>query len=216
MNRQQLLLALCFSTVALACNSPAPEPTAVVEEPASDSAMSDTERQEALEALADSLDELEELVAEVSAADWSKKPAEDKWSIGEVAEHLLITERVIFASIEEMLAGDPNPDWESATAGKMERIAQFMPDRTTKAQAPDMVQPSGAMAREDCLNAFRAARAKTTEFMTSTEAALHEYTAPHPAEFFGEMNAYQWVHFIAAHNRRHNQQIAEVRDTLGI
>ena len=174
------------------------------------------ERADAVAALEGSQREFEELVADVADADWHRKPAPDKWSVGEVCEHLLLTERGLFGTIRSTVAGAPNPDWEEETAGKMEKIEGFMPNRGIKATAPEMVQPTGEVGRVECLLGLAAARGETLGFARTTTLPLKSYTAPHPAEFFGEMNVVQWLHFLAGHQRRHNQQMVEVRETLAI
>lgn len=181
---------------------------------ASGAGLSAEERTGLVAALESSLRDFEELVADVSDEEWLRKPAPEKWSVGEVAEHILLSERLLFGSIQETLEGEPDPDWEAATEGKMERIEQFMPDRSIKAQAPGPLEPTGELGREECLAAFAAARAETLDFVRGTELEIKRFTRPHPADFFGELNVHQWLHFMAAHHGRHNLQIAEVEEWL--
>ena len=94
------------------------------------------------------------------------------------------------------------------------RIDSFMPNRGIRAQAPGPLEPTGEVGREDCLRELAAARAATLDFAATTDRPLKAHTFPHPAAFFGDLNAHQWLHFIAAHHGRHNQQIAEVKEWL--
>lgn len=176
--------------------------------------LSPQERASVVEALEASQRAFDDLVAGVSEAEWARKPAPDKWSVGEVAEHILLTEDLLYGFIEWALAAPVNPDWAAATAGKMERIRGFLPDRSRKAQAPGPLQPAGELTRADCLERFAAARTRTLEFAKTTDRAIKRHTWPHPSEFFGDLSVYQWLHFVAAHNQRHNGQIEEVRDHL--
>ncbi len=178
--------------------------------------LTDAERQELVELLESSERELLELVDGVTGDDWSRKPAPDKWSVGDVVEHLMLSEGLLMETIEATLATEPRADWAAVSAGKEERIHGFMSDRSLKASAPGPLEPTGEPSREALLEGFAAARAKSLDFLRDTDKPLKQHLQPHPAEFFGELNAAQWVLFLGAHNQRHNQQIVEVKETLGL
>jgi hypothetical protein len=59
------------------------------------------------------------------------------------------------------------------------------------------------------------ARALCSLGSNETDAPMKSHTSDHPAAVFGTLNAYQWLIYIPLHNVRHNQQIAEVKDTPG-
>ena len=58
-------------------------------------------------------------------------------------------------------------------------------------------------------------RARTLKIIDDPEAQLKNHTSEHPAAIFGTLNAYQWLIYIPLHNIRHNQQIAEVKNSPG-
>lgn len=180
---------------------------------AADAHMTDDERQEIVDLLEDSYAEFEGLVADVDGEAWSTKPAEDRWSVGEVAEHLLLAEGALFGVIQKAMEAEPNEDWEAVAAKGLDPIVTQVPDRTQKFQAPEGLQPTGEMSRQDVLKKFAEAREKTLEFVRTVDGPVKSHTQPNP--LLDDANVPQWAAFIAAHNMRHNQQIAEVKEQLG-
>ncbi len=174
--------------------------------------LTDAERQELIDLLNRSKAEFDQLVAGVEGEAWTFKPAPDKWSVGEVAEHLLLAEGLLFGIVEGALEADPNPEWQAAEAKGIEILLQRVPDRSQKFQAPEPIQPKGEMGRAELLDKFAAARQGTLDFVRTTQAPVKQHTAPNPLT--GDANVRQWVVFIAAHNLRHNQQIAEVKEAM--
>ncbi len=61
---------------------------------------------------------------------------------------------------------------------------------------------------ETLLSQFEAARNRSIEFTTATDADLRNHVFPHP--FLGQLDCYQWLLFIAAHCERHVRQMEEV------
>jgi len=173
------------------------------------------ERAKMIKLLRESQAQFLELVRDVGEAGWNYKPGPDRWSVAEVAEHILLTEGSLFGRAEQALAAPPNPDWESKTAGKTEFIERVMPDRSRKAQAPESVQPRSGLSRAEVLRRFQEARARTIAFVEKIDRPVKAHTAEHPFPVFGTLNAHQWLIYIPLHNSRHNQQIEEVKASAG-
>ena len=146
---------------------------------------------------------------------WNWKPAPDRWSVGEVAEHIVLAEAALFGNVKKALASDPSPDWESKTKGKTELIERVMAPRLGKAQAPEPLVPKATMTPAQVRERFERQRATIVEFVTSTDEALKEHIAEHPFPTFGVLNAYQWLIYVPLHTMRHNKQIAEVKAASG-
>src|SRR5579872_3889144 len=108
---------------------------------AADAAITAAERAHAIQLLEDSQKEFLALVEGLSDAQWTFKPAPDRWSVGETAEHIMLSEARLFAGVERALASPPNPDWEMKTRGKSEFLEKVLVDRSHKAQAPEAIQP---------------------------------------------------------------------------
>ena len=169
--------------------------------------LSDSERAEVIELLEASRSELESLAAQTDEAHWYKKPDPERWSVGEVIEHLVLTEESLFGMVHGALESDADPEWVQIAANGTEELAKTVQDRNQKFQAPEVLQPKGDTPRDELLARFATLRTKTLDFVRSTQAPVKRHTAAGPP---GKMNVHQWLTLIGAHNLRHNQQIAEV------
>jgi hypothetical protein len=176
--------------------------------------MSREDRAKIIKLLEDSQKETLAMLKGLSDAQWNYKAAPERWSVGECAEHIWLSESLLFAQVEKALSNPENPNWAEATKGKDEFVYNVLTNRKGKAQAPEQIKPTGK-TRDEILKGLKESRAKTLKFAKSTEAALKSHTQDHIFKVFGTLNAYQWLLYIPAHNLRHNQQIAEVKASPG-
>jgi hypothetical protein len=96
--------------------------------------------------------------------------------------------------------------------GKDELILKIMQDRTHKATAPEPIDPTKRpMSYEDSVKLFLENRAKTIDYMKTTQDNLRDHFYDHPVPAIGTLDAYQWVLLISGHTRRHTAQILEVK-----
>ncbi|MGH9631765.1 MAG: DinB family protein [Bryobacteraceae bacterium] len=139
------------------------------------------------------------------------KPAPDRWSIAEVAEHLIASEGMIadFAKTGlKQSAPDPGADKVDDKA-----LIERMTDRSTKAQAPKEMQPTGRWkSREELERAFKKTRDENIAFLRDTQEDLRGHYVKGPA---GMIDVYQGFLFIGAHTERHLKQMAEVKQSPG-
>jgi len=180
---------------------------------ASNAYLTDEERAKVMTLLLDSQREFIAAVEMLSDAQWNYKPAPDRWSVGELAEHILLSESLLFWAMEQALAAPQNPEWASRTAGKTEFLERVLTSRERRAQAPDQIRPQGQMTRAEIINRYQKARAQTLKFTEQTALPLKAHTFDHPFPVFSTLNAHQWLIYIPLHNLRHNQQITEVKAT---
>ena len=156
--------------------------------------------------------ELEALVANTSAEAWLTKPAPEKWSVGEVVEHIVLAEEGLSGMTQGMLAGEAAADWEGIAASvPLDQLLARMQDRTQKAQAPEGFVPKGGTVRAELLARYAALRAKTIDWIRTVSGPVKQHVADTP---LGRVNAHHMMALIAAHNLRHNQQIAEAQRML--
>ena len=181
---------------------------------AASAAVTPQERAHLVKLLKDSEAEYLAAIENVSDEQWKWKPAPDRWSVGETAEHILLAESLLFGAAQRAIQSPANPDWQAKTAGKTEFIEKVMPDRSHKATAPEQLHPQG-LSKAEVIRRFKEVRAQTIQFAETTQVPLKEHTLDHPFPVFGTLNAYQWLIYIPLHNMRHDQQIAEVKATAG-
>lgn len=150
----------------------------------------------------------------LSAAQWNFKAAPDRWSIAECADHIALSETFIFGRVTEGVLKTPlTPEKRSATAGKDEMLLVMLQNRTVKAKAPEPIDPTKQpmMTPEESTKKFLESRAKTEEFIKTTQEDLRDHMYDHPVPVIGTLDAYQWVLLISGHTRRHTLQILEVK-----
>ena len=168
------------------------------------------ERAKAVKLLTDSQKETLDAVESLTEEQLKFKPAPERWSVAEVAEHILLAEGLLFGAVNRAIANQPNPEWETKTKGKTEFLEKILVNRQGKAQAPESIVPTGKLSRAELIAKLKESRAKTMKFAQETQLPLKVHTLDHPFPVFGTLNAYQWLIYIPLHNMRHNQQIAEV------
>ena len=178
---------------------------------AADGHVTTEERQKLIKLLNESRDQLYKSIEDVSPAQWTFKPGPERWSVGEVVEHIMRSETALFGKAQEALSSPENPDWEKKTGGKTEFLERVMPARQGKATAPFEIRPEGKMTREEILKQFADLRAKSLAFSTQVEKPLKSHTSEHPFPIFNTLSAYQWLLYIPWHNQRHIKQIEEVK-----
>ena len=182
---------------------------------AADPHMTDVERARALKYLEDSGAEFLGAIDGVNDAQWRWKPAPEKWSVGECAEHVVLAEGAMFQKIQDALAAPANTAWEEKTRGKTEIIEMVMAPRMGRVSAPEPLVPTGGLTKAEVKARFERQRAVFVKFAREAQAPLKEHTAEHPFAMFNPLNAYQWLIYAPLHTMRHDKQIAEVKTTAG-
>jgi uncharacterized damage-inducible protein DinB len=195
----RLLLVLC---VGLMCHA-----SLASEDPN----MTAEDRAKVVKLLKDSHKQTLDLMEGLSEEQLKFKPAPEKWSVLEVAEHICLAEGLLFGAVEKALAEKQNPEWETKTRGKTEFLERVMVSRDRKATAPESIVPSGKLTRDEVIAKLKESRAKSLKFAEETKLPLKAHTLDHPFPVFNTLNAYQWLIYIPLHNIRHNKQIEEVK-----
>ena len=172
--------------------------------------ISKQDREQVVQYLTKTRDQVISESASLTDAQWNFKAAPDRWSVGEVVEHLALAEAFLFDLQQKTMASEAATAEQLAGAkGKDAMILKAIPDRTTKAQAPEPLQPGTRLgSREQVLAAFKERRAKTLEYASQTKDDLRSRVASSP---LGPIDGYQWLLFMAAHADRHLAQLREVK-----
>ena len=164
--------------------------------------------------------ELEEsrrrLLAAVEGAtdeEWTRTPAEGRWSIAECVEHIgaaeLPLERLFATGVREQ----PTEEERREIREKDGYVRAFLRDRSRKDEAPERIRPRGRFAtREEAIATFEERRAANLAWVRATTEPLRDRFGRHP--FAGVIDGYQWLLFLAAHCDRHAAQIEEIRKNL--
>lgn len=144
----------------------------------------------------------------LSEGQWKFKQADNRWSVAEVVEHLVLAEKGLFGMARKVAESAPTPVAE-ADKVKDEAVLKMIPSRATKVQAPEMFQPTGRFGTGAAeVEQFQQARDATLAYVRSTSDDLRGHSAKSP---IGQLDCVQWMLFIAAHSERHLGQILEVK-----
>jgi uncharacterized damage-inducible protein DinB len=179
--------------------------------PAFAETLTQVERERAMSELHATRKQFLDSVAGLSDAQWNFKPSPDVWSVAEVAEHIAISEDMIFKGVTERVMKTPaTPEKKPEVHGKDELVLEKTVDRSTKFQAPEMLRPTRRWPTEPVLTEhFKESRDRTIAYVENTQDDLRDHFLEHPA--FKLLDGYQWILLISAHSHRHTLQIEEVK-----
>lgn len=157
--------------------------------------------------------ELLAAVDEIPAPLREARPTETAWSAAEVLEHLMRVERGI-AKLLAMKIGEvqamPDAPREAMDLADFScpRLDPLL-DRASRIDAPERVVPEGELSADAARDALLATRRSLMEQMHAADGlALSTVIHPHP--FLGPLDLYEWVYFVAVHERRHTAQVREI------
>jgi hypothetical protein len=145
-------------------------------------------------------------------AQWNYKPSPDRWSVAECAAHIIAAEQYFRDSIAAALKSPALPVAQQSTAGDA-TIAKMVRDRSSKFQAPAALEPQGKVVpKAQAITDFEATRAKTLDYVRTTQDPLREHGAGTPPQV---TTAYQLVLMLSGHTERHTAQLLEVKASPG-
>jgi hypothetical protein len=160
--------------------------------------------------LADGLQALERAVDGMSQEQLTFRPA-GGWSALDVLEHVAISEPVLLEMISRARPGEGRaPSDPAKDALTVERIS----GRGRRVQAPAGLEPAGRFASApEALAELRRQRERTLAFVDSCDSDLRNLYSDHP--ILGVIPAHTCLLLLAAHPRRHANQILELRAETG-
>jgi len=157
---------------------------------------------------------LEAAVGSVPRARHSSAPADGRWSVAQIIQHLVLVERRVTGLITMQLATakdhglgserSSTPILSTIDVGRFaDRSRKFVFGGDPPSASVDV--DAGLRALAETRVAFKAAVMQGDGFDLSVPSA------PHRA--FGQLNLYEWIGFVGAHIARHADQIREIGQT---
>jgi uncharacterized protein (DUF1778 family) len=181
--------------------------------------LTDTEKTELLQMLDSTAKDFLALIDGTTEAQWTWKSSPDRWSVGECAEHVILSERMLYQTALEALKNPADPEWASKTDGKVDFLKKVMPNRNPGgaggAKAPQEIVPSGTLTKDEVVRRFNESRTEIRAFVAALDQPAKEHIVVHPFPVFGPLNAYDWLIYVPLHTIRHSRQIVEVQQTAG-
>jgi DinB superfamily len=171
--------------------------------------MSPEKRSEIVQVLEASRKVFNDASAGLSEAQAGTSPGPGRWSVLQCVEHVTIVEQRFLGMLESANSVDSLVIDLNKEAELFGRVT----NRAERAQAPEPVQPSGRFSSlAEAVKIFNAARDRTVAFATERAADVHTLACEHRR--FGPLNGREMLTVIAAHARRHAEQMREVRAAL--
>lgn len=139
------------------------------------------------------------------------RTAPDRWTVAEILEHVSIVEsrlQKLFASKVAEARATLGPE-QAALPDLHPWDRTRVLDRSFQVSAGEAVRPTGALDPDTAWSAAEHAYQRFRESVRASDGVpLGRMVFPHP--FFGPMNLYSWIEFVAGHEGRHAAQIREI------
>ena len=146
----------------------------------------------------------------------STRPAPERWSAAEVLEHISLAEAGFVNWLAAGIAEARGNGLGAETGERLslpESVRARLHDRANRRVAPDRVQPKGEMSADAAWSAVVTNEQRLRQILEDADGlALNAVTIEHPV--LGPFNVYQWVELMAAHRRRHAEQLDEIAQAL--
>lgn len=152
-------------------------------------------------------EELLKTIEELTDEQLNEHPEEGRWSIIQVAEHLYLMEMAVVKGIADSLKDPQNTPSDA-------KPIHLAADRSVRVDAPAFLVPSEDYLKlEDVKRKLASSRERLVTVMSGAdEKALSSKSFKHPV--FGSLSLDQWTEFVGYHEKRHIQQIDELKGKL--
>jgi len=189
------LLFLTIAIVATSFNYPS-------------SGLTEAERKYASNLLEETRKNLINKVSRLTPEQLNFKADPGSWSVAECVEHIAISENNIFGFAQMGLKEGADPSKRSEVKMTDEAIVRMITDRSNKVKTQEAFLPTGKFGSfEATLDEFKKKRDDNIRYINTTSDDLRNHYNDFP---FGKTDTYQTILFMAAHTKRHTDQIAEV------
>lgn len=151
--------------------------------------------------------DLRETLSSLSSDD-AEKSEPGGWTVAYIAEHVAITEAGIGKLIARLIqrSRETNSPPTDAPIISDHVRSIFAGARNMKAEAPEMVRPSGTMTTAEAIVSLDTTSAELDAMMADADKFdTSDAKFPHP--YFGDLTAPEWYAVLAFHETRHLAQI---------
>ncbi len=143
-------------------------------------------------------------IAVLSDKQFNMKPTEEKWSVSQVIRHLILIDEAVLPALRK------------AVQEESERVAEknleFVLDRTKKITSPLPEPSTEFISKEKLLLILSQARTSLLEYVNEIETLAEDKSVIHPA--LGAISIKQMIEFVALHEKRHIEQIKEIKQII--
>ena len=173
-----------------------------------DAGLTEAERKYAVDLLQETKDNLNKKVKGLTAEQLKFKADATSWSVAECVEHIAISENNLFGFAQMGLKEPADPSKRSEVKMTDDAIVKMISDRSGKVKTSEAFEPTGKFGSFDAtLGEFKTKRDSNINYIKTTSDDLRNHYNDFP---FGKIDTYQTILFMAAHSKRHTDQIDEV------
>ena len=168
------------------------------------------DREFALKYANDTREDFVKQLTGLSDAQLNFRAGEGRWTIGEIAEHIIVVEQALRGMVVDAGMKTPVP----AAKDEYPRVNDMLivlaiTNRGQKFIAPEQVRPNGRWKTvPDLLSNFESTRKTTIDFMKNVKDDMRAHFVNIP---MGKTDVYQGYLFIIGHSERHLAQLKEVK-----
>lgn len=160
----------------------------------------------------ESIGRIRALRAELAYLQIGWRPPDGGWSIGQVFEHLILTDTPYLENMRTVLPGAKRggADWKPSFTGAM-IIRAVSPEATRKSKAFRNFQP-GPQPRANVIDEYLARREQLVELIgAARDVDLRATRVRSPIVRLVRLNLGDAIQILVAHTQRHLQQVERVR-----
>ena len=169
---------------------------------------SEKDREFALKYATDTHDDFVKQLTGLSDAQLNFRAAEGRWTIAEIAEHIIVVENALRGMVEAGVKTPVPPCKEDFRIQDVSVILTIT-NRQQKFVAPEPVRPNGRWKTiPDLLANFETTRKTSADFMKNMKDDMRSHFVAMP---LGKLDAFQAFLFMIGHSERHLAQLKEVK-----
>jgi uncharacterized damage-inducible protein DinB len=157
-----------------------------------------------------------DVASAVPADRWQTRLGDGQWTVSEILEHLYRVDRSVAGMLTKRIAeardaGHPQEMETSSVLGSIDALR--VSEVVQKLVAPERVAPTENADRETVARLLAESRAALNAAIASGDG-LALGSIKQMQNRFGELDLYQWILFVAGHEKRHTAQLREVARQL--
>jgi hypothetical protein len=166
------------------------------------------DREFALKYANDTRDDFVQQLTGLSDAQLNFRAAEGRWTIGEIAEHIIVVENALRGMVDGGMKS-PVPACKDEFRIQDVSVILTITNRQQKFTAPEQVRPNGRWKTvPDLLANFETTRKTSFDYMKNMKEDMRSHFAGMP---FGKIDAFQAYLFMIGHSERHLAQLKVVK-----
>lgn len=168
------------------------------------------DREFALKYANDTKDDFVKQLTGLSDAQLNFRAAEGRWTIGEIAEHIIVVENALRGFVTDGAMKSAVPAGKDDFRINDVAVILAITNRQQKMTAPEQVRPNGRWKTiADLLSNFDSTRKGSIDYIKNVKDDMRSHFMNTP--LIGRTDAFQGFLFMIGHSERHLAQLKEVK-----